>query len=244
MSRKLAAIAIVVPAHNEQELLNGCLESIRDTMNHFARLHPAVHLSCTVVCDACTDNSEQLVAQMCARDSRFTLVRTNRHNVGAARALAVDCALQRIPTQIAAEQMWLASTDADTRVPEHWLEEFALLHRHGAQAVTGTVEPEYSDLDPERFARWKAAYQPVAGHQHIHGANLGVIASAYLAVGGFAALTAHEDVKLIEDLRAANYRVVGSERLQVVTSGRLEGRVNEGFAKYLAALQPEATPVP
>src|SRR5690606_39684918 len=38
------------------------------------------------------------------------------------------------------------------------------------------------------------------GHPHVHGANLGVSAAAYRAVGGFPPLAAHEDQALVAAL--------------------------------------------
>ncbi|MBM7768319.1 hypothetical protein JOE62_001732 [Glutamicibacter nicotianae] len=133
--------------------------------------------------------------------------------------------------------IWLASTDADTCVPEHWLQGFARLHADGADAVAGTVEPDRSELDEHLFALWQQEYRPVEGHGHIHGANFGVCAAAYLAVGGFEPLAAREDVALVEALRHAGYRVQATARLQATTSGRLRGRLDEGFADYLATLE-------
>ena len=67
----------------------------------------------------------------------------------------------------------------------------------------------------------------------MHGANLGVRADAYLAAGGFRTVAEHEDVGLVETLRAAGAPIDSTDRAPVTTSARSTGRVPGGFAGYL-----------
>lgn len=243
MPEDLRALAVVIPAHNEQELVGRCLNSVRAAMDRFSTKNPDVILSCTVVLDDCSDHTAHVVNTYSQNDPRFRALPIKLQNVGAARDAGVRAALCGLPRNIAVEEIWIACTDADSEVPVTWLEEFARLRAAGADAVTGTVEPDRRQLDAERFASWKACYQQVEGHRHIHGANLGLSALAYLAVGGFAPLAAHEDVQLVADLRDAKFQLIASAELPVLTAGRLRGRLREGFADYLARLEPTRTPV-
>jgi hypothetical protein len=74
---------------------------------------------------------------------------------------------------------------------------------------------------------------------HVHGANLGVRADAYLRAGGFATLPEHEDVDLVARLRAdPRVDVRPSDAADVLTSGRTTGRTPGGYAGYLRASFP------
>ena len=74
------------------------------------------------------------------------------------------------------------------------------------------------------------------GHGHVHGANLGVRASWWQAVGGCGPAGCGEDRELWDRLAQAGARTIGVDDLAVTTSGRLTSRVQGGFATYLAAL--------
>ncbi|MNH29204.1 hypothetical protein D3C79_894220 [compost metagenome] len=80
-------------------------------------------------------------------------------------------------------------------------------------------------------------YEAREGHRHIHGANLGVSAQAYLQIGGFQPLPAHEDVQLVRDLEAQGAQISWTARHSVATSSRRDSRAREGFGDYLASLE-------
>lgn len=239
MGKALDAIAVVVPAHNEAELVDGCLNSLRAAMEYFASTRPEVFVSASIVLDSCTDETSQIVQRHSTADSRISALSVQYRNVGASRAAGVQHALRGLGPRTSHDAVWIACTDADTRVPEHWLDSIARCQADGANAVRGTVEPDHQELDPGTFALWQAAYRPVNGHHHIHGANFAVSATAYDMVGGFEPLEAGEDVALVSALLQAGYRVEASAAFQAVTSGRLRGRLRAGFADYLAALEAQ-----
>ena len=68
------------------------------------------------------------------------------------------------------ERLWLASTDADSEVPEQWREEQLHFAEAGADAVIGTVEPDRADAATGAIEAWAADYSAVEGHPHVHGA--------------------------------------------------------------------------
>lgn len=239
----LDAIAVVVPAHNEADHVDGCLRSLGSAMERFASTHPEVLVTVTFVLDSCTDKTSEIIQRHGAADPRIAGLCVQHRNVGASRAAGVRHAVNELAPLASGGSLWVACTDADTRVPEHWLDSIARYHAAGADAVTGTVEPDRRELDPGIFALWQAAYRPVEGHHHIHGANFAVSAAAYEAVGGFEPLEAGEDIALVSALRQAGYRVDASASLHAVTSGRLRGRLREGFADYLATLAGHGTRV-
>lgn len=189
--------------------------------------------------DRCTDASEQI-----ARACGVEVLVSDAGSVGAARALGFAHALgvaadlpHTSPASTSLARTWLASSDADTVVPPHWLTtQFAAAHA-GADVLVGTVEPD-EHLPAAERAAWLARHDLGEDHPHVHGANLGVRASAYVAVGGFAALGVHEDVDLVQRLRAHPGLVVrATDAHRVVTSSRLAARTEGGFATYLGRLR-------
>ncbi|MGW7520218.1 hypothetical protein ACWGJ2_32025 [Streptomyces sp. NPDC054796] len=126
----IRAVAVVVPAHDEEELLSACLESVRR-----AALHPALRglrVEAVVVADSCRDATAGA-----GRAGGTHVVEADVRSAGAARALGTAHALRRLtaagagkdqsalsdPTGLSglsglsADEVWLAHTDADSRVP-------------------------------------------------------------------------------------------------------------------------------
>ena len=92
--------------------------------------------------------------------------------------------------------LWLAHTDADTHVPPDWLTRQLHYAALGYDAVAGVVDVDSFDEYPldvidafaERYGTGLTGH-----HTHVHGANLGVRASAYRRVGGWPAMALSED---------------------------------------------------
>jgi hypothetical protein len=70
----------------------------------------------------------------------------------------------------------------------------------------------------------------------VYGANLGVRADAYLAVGGFGAVATGEDHHLWRRLGQAGYRRSYAAESTVRTSARRHGRAPGGLADLLRSL--------
>lgn len=224
-------VLVVVPARNEEQLLPGCLDSLDAAHATLARADPAIRVTTVVVLDRCTDASAELV------DARSWVhaARSEAGCVGAARRLGVAAAIG-FAGRPDPGATWIASTDADSVVPPHWLSRQLELACAGADLVLGTVVPEVRGVDPELIDAWHARHLLTDGHPYVHGANLGVRLSIYLQAGGFAELPVHEDVRLVEAIRRDGGAVVSTASAPVVTSGRFEARAPEGFASYLRAL--------
>ncbi|MGH1548046.1 glycosyltransferase [Leifsonia poae] len=219
-------IAVVIPARDEEGTLEACLASVEEAADRVG-----VPVDIVLVLDACTDGS----AQIAARHPRVRTASVAFRNVGRSRAHGVELALAAPDDH----GLWLAFTDADSRVPRGWLAQHL---RAGARAdaYIGAVVPVLDDLDPIRRRVWVDGHPPGATLGHVHGANLGMRASAYRRAGGFAPLDTAEDVDLAERLRASGAVILSSEREPVLTSARLAGRAPRGYAGYLEALAVEA----
>lgn len=220
-------IGIIVPAHNEEAAIGQCVESLLAAATHPSLRGEDVRI--LVVMDACTDATPHVVA-----DYPVQSLAVDHQNVGRSRAVGADLLIQQ-------GARWLAFTDADTVVPVTWLVDQL---RFQTDAVCGTVKVEDWSLHSQAVReRYDSLYTPVEGHQHIHGANMGVDAKAYQRVGGFKPLAAHEDVHLITDLKAAGASITWTTINCVTTSARLNCRCREGFGDYLRSLALDSMPV-
>lgn len=213
-------IGIVIPAHNEGDVIGRCVLGALAAAQNDRLEGEAVEV--VVVADACTDGT----VASAVRAGGATLA-IHARNVGVARAAGADWLLAR-------GARWLAFTDADTVVSPDWLAEQLAL---GADAVCGTVgvedwtpHGEHADFLRRHFAQ---TYFDVDAHRHIHGANFGVSAEAYLRAGGFPSLACSEDVALVRALEATGARIAWSARPRVTTSARRAARASGGFADAL-----------
>lgn len=219
-------IGILIPVHNEEELLDGCLSSIA-----LAARHPALRgepVQVLVVLDSCTDRSAAI-----ARLHKVQTAEVTARNVGQARAIGAARLLEQ-------GARWIACTDGDSRVADDWLAEQLALD---ADAVCGTVTIDHwhESFSEQSQIRYQQHYQQRDDHRHVHGANLGFSATAYRRAGGFAPLACHEDVHLVRRFEREGMFIAWSCRPRVSTSARLDARAVGGFADFLRALEAEAS---
>lgn len=224
----LAALVVVVPAHNEEELIGAALAAMQEAVQFARRTDPvAPHIEIVVVADACTDRTVEIACEFAG----VRVCAVEGHNVGAARASGVQLALEQLDCPL--REIWIANTDADSIVPRNWITAQVDLARRGVTGMIGTVRPDFADLSSTQIRVWQATHTTGKPNGHVHGANLGVRADAYLEVGGFYAEPAHEDVTLVDRLVAAGHTLLPSDECEVITSGRRQGRTPEGYAAYL-----------
>ena len=220
-------VGIVIPARDEGELILRCLASVVGAAAE-ARARAGVRVSIVVIADECSDDTAAV-----ARAFDGVIVHeASGANVGIARARG-----SRIALDLGCS--WLAYTDADSVVPPNWVTEQLRLADAGCDVVVGTVRPDFADLSAAHVARWHATHHRGQPNGHVHGANLGVRAAAYLSVGGFAPLPEHEDNELVSRMKTAGAAIVASDEAEVVTSGRLVGRTAGGYAGHLRRIADE-----
>ena len=231
----IRSVGVIVPAHDEQDLLPACLASVRRAAQALRGV--PVHL--VVVADDCRDRTVRV-----ARRGGASVVSIDARSAGAARAAGAREVLRRT-RHLDPATVWLATTDADTLVPAHWLRQQVRHASQGWDAIVGTIQvADWSGYPPGTRSLFRERYEGVEGgtgqHGHVHGANLGFRASAYLRAGGFPDLPTAEDHALVAALTAGGSRVLRTRALPVLTSARRESRAPRGFSHYLARL--EATP--
>jgi glycosyltransferase involved in cell wall biosynthesis len=217
-------IAVIVPANDEEHYIRACLRSLSE-----ASRCPALNgepSMIIVVLDTCIDGTEAIARQMGA-----ITVTVHAHNVGVARAVGAQLALE-------SGARWLAFTDADSVVAPDWISAQLALH---SDAVCGTVGVlDWGSYGGRMRRHYDATYRDADGHRHIHGANLGVSAEAYRRVGGFRALASSEDVALVEALERSGASIAWSAAPRVVTSARRNFRAPLGFGATLERIELES----
>ena len=213
-------IGVVIPVHNEAALLGECLEAVARAAREPRLDHEPVDV--VVVLDGCTDRSAAVAVRHGAQ-----IVSLDARCVGSARSLGVSFALD-------SGARWIASTDADTIVASDWL---VAQIAAGADAACGPVWIADWSAHPfgvrERFLQ----HYGTNCERHIHGANLGIAATAYRKAGGFLPLRQGEDAALIASLVDCGGRVAWNGCPRVTTSARWESLIEGGFASRLRDLR-------
>ena len=200
------------PAHDEETLLPACLAALLDAVR---ALRLPVHV--VVVADACRDQTAAV-----ARATGASVIGIHARRVGAARAAGMR-ELLRLTSGADPAAVWLATTDADTLVPPDWLRRQLHYANAGWDVVLGTVT-DWGGHPPHVPVAFAKRYAFGSGpHPHVHGANLGIRASAYLAAGGFPPLRTAEDHALLAAATRAGCMVAQASDIAVETSGRPAG---------------------
>jgi glycosyltransferase involved in cell wall biosynthesis len=235
-----AALAVVVPAHNEELLVGPCLRSIQ-----LALARSGLPSVIVLVAHRCTDGTERAAREVLAGTSAVVLADSSP-SVATARAAGAALALSLLPTP--PERTWLLSTDSDGTVPPSWV---ADLRRHidrGAAAVAGLVQVHgWEGASPAAREAYRAII--AAGirlthpdgidhhqHDHVYAANLAVRVDAFLDVGGWPDRVPGEDTALIEALRRKGWPVATATDVWVRTSGRRAPRASGGLGSLLDRL--------
>ena len=223
----IQAAGIVVPAHDEEALLPACLVALGR-----AAAGVGIPVSVLVVADSCTDQTAAT-----AQAYGAGVISIGTRNVGAARAAGM-AELLRLTVTADPATTWLATTDADTVVPPGWLRRQLEYAEAGWDVVLGTVAvTDWDGHPPHVPTAFEALYQYGEGpHPHVHGANLGIRASAYLAVGGFQSLRTAEDHALLAAATEAGCPVLQASDISVQTSARRQARAPRGFSYLLRTL--------
>jgi glycosyltransferase involved in cell wall biosynthesis len=227
---EIAMIVVVVPARNEAATIGACIRSI----DRAAGCCPGVPTSIVVAADCCRDATAVRARETATSHSDVVVLEGTWRAPSAARAAAVRHAVADGDPAAT----WLAHTDADCVVGAGWLAGHLAHARAGFDALAGTVVLDASAPTDLR-ERFVAAYTLGAdAHRHVHAANLGVRADAYLAAGGWLARTVvGEEHDLWRRLGRSGFRVTQPLDVAVSTSPRRQGRVVGGFASWLARLE-------
>jgi cellulose synthase/poly-beta-1,6-N-acetylglucosamine synthase-like glycosyltransferase len=224
------SIGIVIPAQNEEATIARCIASVIDAIRECGR--PAAGWI-VVAADSCTDATAANARR--AMEGCGEIIECSPRSPGRARRIAAAAAIAHF-RHTSSRRIWLANTDADTYVPRDWLRRHLDHADEDASAVAGIVQLDATGALPPNVARvHRDTYELRADgtHGHVHGANLGVRADAYLDVGGWSTLSVAEDHCLWRRLQLGGWRLRSCAKSVVTTSARLHGRAVGGFADTL-----------
>ena len=227
--RVIGAVGVVLPVHDEEEFLPGALQALELALD---ALSPSISRRVAVVLDNCCDASSAIARCWAARFDSL-VIRQECRSVGLARR-AGSLALLARWTKKDPAQVWLATTDADSRVPQDWLTVQMEAQSSGADLWAGRVRVAE---DSATIRRWTEHY--AAERDPIHGASFGFSAAVYLQLGGFHSLRSGEDRDLHDRAVAAGFRIAYDLRAAVTTSSRRIGHAPGGFASVLDTVEQE-----
>jgi glycosyltransferase involved in cell wall biosynthesis len=234
LTGRTQVVGVVVPVHNEEELLGDALNALGESFAALRNPNTLTHL--VLVFDACRDSSMSVArawAKQISPQSSLTVraINCDAHNVGIARNLGCEDVLDYW-SEVDLASIWIATTDADSRVPRAWLDAQVRHHNAGVDVWAGRVSVHESEPhDREAVSRWQREYD--AELKPIHGASLGFNAEKYLLVGGFPALATGEDRALFYSLVESGARAYFDSSYRVLTSGRRRARAPHGFSEAL-----------
>jgi cellulose synthase/poly-beta-1,6-N-acetylglucosamine synthase-like glycosyltransferase len=220
------SVAVVIPARNEQSTIECSIGSVQNALNRARVDHWVV-----VVADDCTDRTAELARRVLEGTGEVIEVRVR--SAGAARREGANRVLRHWK-HLHPSRIWLANTDADTCVNEDWIAVQLSYADEGVTAVAGIVQLEAGGSAAAHEVH-KTSYGLSAEgtHTHVHGANFSVRADAYEDAGGWSNLALAEDHCLWKRLRRRGWRVSSPVSSVVITSSRLKGRAQGGFADTL-----------
>jgi hypothetical protein len=241
----ITAVAVVIPARDEAGGVAACLRAVRRSLQ---ALPPRIDRAVCVVADRCADGTARIAAaEFGGWRSGRVVANEDRLSIGGVRDLGVRAAGDLL-TGHEPKRILLLSTDADTTVSAGWAREHLARMSEGSHAVAGVAElTEAFSTDPLAQHRYQGVLDRARradGHGNVYGANLGVRADAYAAVGGFPLVRTGEDHGLWRRLGEAGYRLCYDSRALVVTSARLTGRAPHGLAELLSTLHHDAAHQP
>jgi hypothetical protein len=239
--------AVAIPVHDEEDQIGGCLAALLD------QSEPPDHL--VLLINNTTDRSAEIARGMAAgRQTRVHVIERQvpeaEANAGTARRLAMDAAADLVGPAGA-----LLTTDADARVPRHWVAANLSWLRRGIDAVCGMAVidpvdeaaiPAHLIADDAAETRYAAlldeidsvldprACDPWPRHTHRSGASIAVGAAVYRAADGVPPVPHGEDRAFIAALERRDCKIRHDPDIAVIVSGRLVGRAEGGMAATIA----------
>ena len=243
------AVSVAIPARNEEDRLNACLDALRAQANvDFS------NLAVVVLLNNCTDGSLDVIRRQ-GRSVPFRLLAASVElpgpfaNAGWARRLAMECASAETRSD-----GYMLTTDADAVADTNWIAATLIEFARGADAVAGFVTADWSELSqlPEKVLQQGAdewTYQNLAAeleakadpvdhdpwprHNQNCGASTAIRASLYRELGGLIPVAVGEDRALFDTVRARDGLIRHALAAHVVASARTVGRASGGMADAL-----------
>jgi Glycosyltransferase like family 2 len=238
---------VAIPARDEASLIAACLGGLSVQSTAADDIVLVVNNTSDETVRLARNCVEQLPARLHVADVTLP---AHQANAGFVRRLAMEKA-----AEIAGPQGVILTTDADARVPPHWIARNLFWFAQGYDAVCGMVaiDPvDEAELPPHLLADNDAEtcytrildeidcladprpWDPWPRHTHRSGSSIAVRAAVYSAAGGLPNVSHSEDRKFIARLEQRDCKIRHDPGLTVTVSGRRVGRAPGGMAATIA----------
>ncbi|SDF08371.1 Glycosyl transferase family 2 [Pricia antarctica] len=246
-------IVITIPAHNEEELIGKCIESIAGQRTVYARGIDWNDFEILILCHNCTDATYETSIGMLSRfpDLKLSVLETKSpevNNVGAVRRVLMRIASARI----ANGEGYIAMTDADSVAHPYWLANIFGYIGSEYGLICGQIDIDTAGIPSNalRVLALKKHYDtlwislkntivpdqsnPLPRHANNSGPNMAVRADVYENIGGIDPLGFCEDIAFYDKIVYAGYKVRHCPMTLMTTSGRTVPRAPWGFGAELS----------
>ncbi|MEO6685964.1 MAG: glycosyltransferase [Dyadobacter sp.] len=247
-------LSVILPVRNEQDNLFKTLEALRNQKDNGGFQLPYSEYEILLLANNCTDDSAEF-----ARTYQKTYPEFNLHieeiqlaqdvaHIGTVRRLLMDAAYNRF-TLLNRPQGIIASTDSDSEVDKNWVFNTIEEIKKGNDVVGGRIltRPENSlsriyylrDVTYKHLvSKAEALLDPVANdpwprHYQCFGASFAVTCSIYDLSGRLPIVPFLEDMAFHRALTRIDAKIRLSPLVKVITSTRIQGRVDFGFSIQL-----------
>ncbi|GAB3755353.1 glycosyltransferase family 2 protein [Spirosoma pomorum] len=247
-------ISVVVPVRNEATHLIQVLDALRQQQDEQGSALSPTRYEVLLLTNNCTDTSPELALRYQRQFPGFRLLLADiclpapHANIGTVRRLLMNEAYRRL-TSTGHSNGIIASTDGDTIVDRHWVNQIIREIDRGNDAVGGRILTQTSD-SPVRLnylrdvtyrtlvAQVEAILDPLAHdpwprHFQHFGANLAVTCTMYEKAGRLPLVPHLEDEAFYRALLRLDAKIRKSPLVRVVTSMRMQGRATVGFSEQL-----------
>ena len=237
---------VAIPVRNEEDRIVACLDALARQVG----LGEA-DLGIVLLLNNCTDGTAAVVVTIDMPWPMRVIIRNDpAASAGWARRIAMDAASAWLAETSVTDGVLLTS-DADSRVGPDWVARNLAAISAGADLVAGRISLDSDEAAslPERLharGRLEAEYEallieidarldpdpgnPWPCHWSKSGATLAVRHAVYRAVGGMPDMATGEDRAFVDTVRSHDFVVRHACDIEVVTSGRLDGRASGGVA--------------
>jgi glucosyl-3-phosphoglycerate synthase len=231
---------VVVPAHNEEQRITGCIRALADQT-----ALPAAAYEVLLVLDRCSDRTRERGVLAAGSQLRLGVIECSVAGAGGTRRTGMELACERL-LAVGRPRGLIASTDADSVVALDWLSVQLALVDAGARAIGGEVELDSVEAarlpaqaltardEQARVRMERLGASPGAEHHFFSGASLAMTPEAYREIGGMPERAALEDESLQQTLESRGIPILRPRSVRVRTSARIDGRAQRGLARDLA----------
>ena len=247
-------LSVILPVRNESENLIPTLDALRNQRDSAGLQVPYSHYEVLLLANNCTDNSAIIARWYQQAYPKFRLLVEDIQlygevaHIGTVRRLLMDAAYNRFeylkkPAGI------IASTDGDSEVDKHWVFNTIKEINNGNDVVGGRIltRPENSlsrvyylrDVTYKHLvSKVESLIDPVPNdpwprHYQCFGASFAVTCRIYDLSGRLPVVPFLEDMAFHKALTRIDAKIRLSPLVKVITSTRIQGRVDFGFSIQL-----------